>query len=168
MNWLDAVIVFIVAWFAVNAFRAGLIKEVVTLGALVLGIVAAGLYYDRLAQEVLLFIDNEVAARALGFVLLMGSVFLMGQLVAYLLRGLASLLMLGWADQLLGLAFGIFKGLLLVQALVVLFITYPQLGLDRAVEESALGRRFLDTASPLLRLLPSEFSQQTRQASVRD
>ncbi len=163
MNWLDVAIVLTVAWFAFNAFRAGLIREVVTLGGLVLGIVLAGLYYDSLAQEVLLFVDNEVAARALGFVLLLGSVFLMGQLLAFLLRGMASLLMLGWADQLLGLAFGVAKGLLLVQALLVLFVTYPQLGLDRAVDESALGRHFLDAAPPLLRLLPAEFDRRLPQ-----
>jgi|DewCreStandDraft_2_1066082.scaffolds.fasta_scaffold00307_20 membrane protein required for colicin V production len=171
MNWLDPVIVLVVAWFAVNAFRAGIIREVVTLIGLVVGIVAAGLYYDSLAQEVLLFIDNEVAARALGFVLLLGSLFLMGQLVAYLLRGLASLLMLGWADQLLGLAFGVLKGLLLVQALLILFVTYPQLGLDKAVEDSALAPHFLDSSRPLLQLLPDEFSPsawQVRQPPAAD
>jgi len=159
MNWLDMAIVLIVLWFAVNAYRAGIVREVVTVLALVGGVVVAGLYYDDLARDVLAFVGDERTAKAVSFLLLFGSVILLGQVVAFLLRGLVSLLLLGWADHLLGAALGLFKGFLLVDVLLVLFVTYPQLGLDDAVRHSLLGPRFLDAAHLAVRLLPAEFDR---------
>jgi len=157
MNWLDVVIVLSLAWFTVTAFMAGLIRELVTLAATFLAIAVAGLYYDDLAEDVLVFIDNPDIARAVAFLVLLASVFLMGQLVASLLRRVASLFMLGWADHLAGAGFGFLKGLLLVEILLILFVTYPQLNLDGAIEGSALAPFFLKGIPFLLRILPGEF-----------
>ena len=157
MNWLDIVIVLVLVWFTLAAFRAGFVREVVTLAATVLAIAVAGFYYDDLAQDVLVFIDNEDAARVIAFLLLLGSIFFMGQLLAFLLRRLVSLLMLGWADRLAGAAFGFFKGLLVVEVLLILFVTFPQWGLDDAIDGSAVAPFFLDTIPFLLRILPDEF-----------
>ena len=60
MNWLDAVILIALIGFTVAAFRAGLIREVVTLIAVVVGVLVAGHYYDDLADDVLLFIKNDL------------------------------------------------------------------------------------------------------------
>lgn len=157
MNWLDVVIILSVAWFTATAFMAGLIRELVTLAATFLAIAVAGLYYDDLAEDVLVFINRADIARAVAFLVLLGSVFLMGQLAAFLLRRTVSLLMLGWADHLAGAAFGFLKGLLLIEILLILFVTYPQLNLDDAIDGSALAPIFLDGIPFLLRILPSEF-----------
>ncbi|GBD14827.1 Colicin V production protein [bacterium HR25] len=157
MNWLDAVIILILAWFTINAFRAGLVREVVTLAGIVLALGIAGFYYDNLAQDVLLFINNDISARVVAFLLLFASVFLISQLVAFLLRGLVAILMLGWADHLAGTVLGFLKGLIIVEALLILFVTYPRLGLEDAIRGSALAPIFLDFAPVLLRLLPGEF-----------
>lgn len=157
MNWLDIVIILALIWFTVTAFTAGLIRELVTLAATFLAIAVAGLYYDNLAQDVLVFIDNPNIARAVAFLVLLASVFLMGQLVAFFLRRVVSLLMLGWADHLAGAGFGFLKGLLLVEILLILFVTYPQLDLDAAIDGSALAPFFLDGIPFLLKILPGEF-----------
>jgi len=78
MNWLDAVIVIALIGFTVAAFRAGLIREVVTLVAVVVGVLVAGHYYDDLADDVLLFIKNDKAAKVIAFLSLFGSVALLG------------------------------------------------------------------------------------------
>jgi membrane protein required for colicin V production len=157
MNWLDIVIVLALAWFTFAAFTAGLVREVVTLIATFLAILMAGLFYDNLAEDVLVFIDSRDAAKVIAFLILLGSVFFMGQLVALLLRRVVSLLMLGWADHLAGAAFGFLKGLLIVEILLILFVTFPQLGLDAAIAGSAFAPFFLDGIPFLLRILPGEF-----------
>jgi len=156
MNWLDILIVLALTWFTFSAFTAGLVREVVTLIATFLAILLAGLFYDNLAQDVLVFIDSEDAAKVIAFLILLGSVFFMGQLVALLLRRFVSLLMLGWADHLAGAGFGFLKGLLIVEILLILFVTFPQLGLDDAIAGSALAPFFLDGIPFLLRVLPGE------------
>ncbi len=157
MNWLDIVIVIIVLWFAVNAYRAGIIKEVVTALALVGGTVIAAFYYEDLARDVLPFAGESWKAKVVAFLLLLGSVLLLGQIVAFLLRGLASLLLLGWADRMLGAALGLLKGLLLIEVLLIVFVTFPQLGLDDDVRGSLVAPRLLDVAQMAVGLLPSEF-----------
>lgn len=160
MNWIDVVIVLIVLGFVAAAYTAGLIREVVTFVAVVLGIVIAGFLYDNLAADVLVFIDDEDAARAIAFLALFGSVYLLGQIAAYVLKAMASIMMLGWADKLGGAAFGLVKGLIVVQLLVILFAAYPSLDLDDAIDNSAIGRFFVDDASFLLVILPGEFDDR--------
>src|SRR3990170_210062 len=124
MNWLDIAIVLIVAFFVATAFSAGLIRELVTLVSAVVGVVVAGLFHDDLARDVLVFIDDDQAARAIGFLVLLGAIYLAGQLIAIMLKQVAAILLLGWADRLGGALFGLLKGLLVVEVLLILFVTY--------------------------------------------
>ena len=45
MNWLDGVILVVILWFTIAAFQAGFIREIVTVVAVILGVVLAGLLY---------------------------------------------------------------------------------------------------------------------------
>jgi membrane protein required for colicin V production len=159
MNWLDAVIVIAVAWFAFAAFRAGIIREVVAVIAAIVGVVVAGVYYDDLADDVLLVIDDDTAANVLAFVMLFGSAVLAGQLAAIVLKRTASLFRLGWLDHVAGAAFGLLKGLILVEVFLILFTTFPYLGLDDTIRGSAIAPLFLDGGPALLKLLPGEFNR---------
>jgi membrane protein required for colicin V production len=157
MNWLDVAIVIVIAWFTFAAFGAGIIREVVTVIAFVVAVLAAGFYYDDLAENVLLFIDDDIAANVAAFGVLFGSVALGGQLAALLLKQMVSLLRLGWLDHLAGAAFGLLKGLILVEMFLILFTTFPYLGLDDIIRGSAIAPLFLDGGPILLKLLPSNF-----------
>lgn len=159
MNWLDAVILIALIGFTVAAFRAGLIREVVTLVAVVVGVFIAGHYYDDLAEDVLLFIKNDKAAKVIAFLTLFASVALLGQLAAFLMKQAVSMLLLGWLDHLAGGVFGLLKGLVLVELFLMFFATYPYLGLDKVIDGSGLAPLFLDNGPALLKLLPGEFNR---------
>ena len=159
MNWLDIVIVLVIAFFAISAFRAGLIREVVTLVSVVAGIVIAGIFYDDLARDVLTFIGDRETRLVVGFLVLLGAVYLAGQLIAVMLKQAAALLFLGWADHSGGALFGLIKGLIVVEVLLILLVTYPRLGLKDDIDGSALASVFLDARSVLLFVLPDEFEQ---------
>ncbi len=163
MNWLDIVIVLTVVSFVAAAYSAGLIREVVTMVAALVGIVVAGLLYDDFAEEVLVFIDDRDVSLALSFLILAGAVYLFGQIVAYVLKKFASLLMLGWADRMGGAFFGLLKSLILVQILLIVFAAYPSLGLEKAIAGSELASYFIDDASVLLVILPGDFEERIDQ-----
>jgi uncharacterized membrane protein required for colicin V production len=74
-----------------------------------------------------------------------------------LLKETASLLMLGTFDHLAGAAFGLAKGVVIIQVLLILFATYPSLGLGDAISESSLSPVFTEDAPILLKVLPAEF-----------
>ena len=158
MNWLDAVIVIALIGFTAAAFRAGLIREVVALAAVVLGVLVAGHYYRHLAEDVLLFIKNDKAAKVIAFLSLFASLALAGQLAAFVMKRAVSMLLLGWLDHLAGGILGLVKGLVLVELFLIFFATYPYLGLDKTIDGSGLAPLFLDNAPVLLKLLPGEFN----------
>ena len=158
MSWLDVVILGLLAWFIFSAFTAGLIREVVTIFSAVLGVVLAGLFYDRLADDIGAFIDSERAARIVAFLAIFGGIVLAGQVAAWLLKETASLLMLGTFDHLGGAAFGLVKGIVIIQVLLILGATYlPQGFLLDGISDSSLSPLFVERAPILLQVLPAEF-----------
>ena len=159
MNWLDIAIALIIVTFTISAFSSGLIREVVTLVSAVVGVIFAGLFYDDLARDVLVFIHDDDAARFFAFLALLGSVYLTGQLIAMMLKQMASLLLLGWVDRVGGAAFGFLKGLVVVEVLLILLVTFPQIGLEKEIDGSSLASVFLDAIPLLLVLLPDEFER---------
>ena len=160
MNWLDFAIIFVLIGFVASAYAAGLIREAVTLVAAILGIIIAGLLYDDLAADILVFMDDEDAAQAISFLILVGAVYLFGQIVALMLSRTASLLMLGWADHAGGAVFGFLKGLIVVQALLIVLAGYPSLGMEDAVASSQLAPYFVDDVDVLLWVLPDNFDSR--------
>lgn len=157
MNYVDIAIVVLVAWFTFSAFSAGIIREVVTMTGVALGVVLAGLFYQDLASDVKLAVDNENAANIIAFLVIFGACFLAGQLAGMLLKHTASLLMLGTFDHLFGAAFGFLKGMVIVEVALILFVTFPAFGLKDHIRDSMFGPMFLDGIPVLLRVLPVEF-----------
>ncbi len=159
MNWLDIVIVLVIAFFAGTAFRSGLIREVVTLLSVIVGVIVASVFYDDLARDVLPFINDDKTARLVAFLVLLGAIFLTGQLIAIMLKRVASILFLGWADSIGGGLFGLLKGLIIVEVLLLAFVTFPRLDLDGAIDGSAIASVFLDARPAILFVLPDEFER---------
>lgn len=160
MNWLDGVIILLVLWLTYAAFQAGFIRETVTIAAIILGIVLAGIFYVDLADDVLLFIDNDDLASVVAFVIIFGAVALAGQVLAMVLKPTVTIFQLGIFDQLGGAAFGFLKAMVLVQIFLVLFVTYPRWGLMDAIDGSFFGSltvEMVDRAPAVLRILPDEF-----------
>jgi membrane protein required for colicin V production len=157
MNYVDIAVVVLVAWFTFSAFSAGIIREAVTITGVALGVVLAGLFYQDLASDVKLAVDNENAANIIAFLIIFGACFLAGQLVGMLLKHTASLLMLGTFDHLFGAAFGFLKGMVIVEVALILFVTFPAFGLKEHIRDSLFGPMFLDGIPVLLRILPVEF-----------
>jgi len=155
MNWLDIVVILVIAGITLAAYSSGLIREVITLVAVVAGIIIAGALYERLAQDVLVFIDDEDAAEAIAFLSLFGGVYLMGQIGAYVLKTGAALLMLGPLDHLGGAVFGFVKGVFVVEMLIIILAAYPSLDMDTTVDNSVVARRLVDDFDFLKHILPS-------------
>ncbi|MEX2226575.1 MAG: CvpA family protein [Dehalococcoidia bacterium] len=158
MNWIDAAIVIIFLFFIVTAFQAGLIREVIGITSVVLGVVLAGLFYDDVADSVLSPIDNETTAAVIGFLVIFIGIGLAGQLVAMLIHPAVVIMQLGIADQLLGAAFGAAKAFVIIEALLILFITYPRYDMEKRIDDSEFATAMLDAARPVLRILPDEFT----------
>jgi membrane protein required for colicin V production len=167
VNWLDGLIVAVIIWFTFSAFQAGFIRETVTIVAAVLGAVLAGIFYQELAEDVLLFIDNDTFARIIAFGVIFGAVALAGQMLALVLKPTVNLLQLGVFDQLAGAAFGFAKAMVFIQIFLILFVTYPKWDLDRTIDESVFGSLIIEDTAVMVKILPDEFEAQVDDFSSR-
>ena len=73
MNWLDGAIIALIIWLTWSAFQVGFIRETVTIVAAILGVILAGLFYQDLAEEIFVFIENDTLASIVSFTRILSS-----------------------------------------------------------------------------------------------
>jgi membrane protein required for colicin V production len=157
LNWIDAVILVIFAWFTYSAFTAGLIREVITIIGAVFAVALAGLFYTDFAQNLDVVIDSEQTRRLIAFAILFSAVMLATYLLAMFLKQAASVLLLGLADAIGGAMFGFLKAFVVVEIGLIFAITFPSLGLEDSVRGSLLAPIFVEFLPVLKYILPAEF-----------
>lgn len=159
MNWLDLVLLLTLAWFTIAGTTAGLFRESVTLVALVLAVVLAGLFYRDLADNIRVMASSERLARVLAFLAIFLAVTGAGQIVSVLLKTAAQTLALGPLDRAGGLAIGLLKGVIVIETMLFLFARYHYPTMVDAMDGSLLTPIFLRGLPFLLALLPGEFRE---------
>jgi membrane protein required for colicin V production len=154
MNWLDIVILIVVAVAALIGLKIGIIKAVLSLAGVIVGVVLAGRYYGDLAGH-LTFIDQESLAKIAAFAIILIGVMLVAAVLAWLIKAIISVVMLGWVDRLGGAVFGLVLGAIFSSALLTIWV---KTGIGTgAVQDSALAALLLDAFPMVLALLPGDF-----------
>jgi membrane protein required for colicin V production len=157
LNWVDIAIIAVIAWFTFASLRAGFIREFFGLAGAILGVLLAGQFYERLAVDVEVFIDDQRAAEVSSFIIIFGATLLGAQMIAIFLKRAASLLMLGPLDAMGGGVLGFLKGFVIVEALLFAAVTFPALHMREDITESSFAGFFLNLLPVLKLLLPQEF-----------
>jgi uncharacterized membrane protein required for colicin V production len=124
------------------------------------GAVLAGLFYDDVADSLLSSIDNPTTASVVGFLIIFLGFWLAGQLLAIVIHPVITILQLGMADQFLGAGFGFVKGFLIIEVLLILFVTYPRYDIDKRIHDSEFAGIMLDMSKPVVKILPDIFEKQ--------
>lgn len=163
MDWLDALIVIVFIFFIATAFTAGFLRETVAMASSIAAVLLAGLFYDDVAENVLTSIDNQTTQYVVGFLIVLVGVTAIGQGITILLRPAVSVMQLGVLDQILGAGFGAVKAFVLIEILLILFVTYPRWDIDDRIRESEFASVMLDASRPMLEILPAEFEAKVDQ-----
>lgn len=114
MTLFDVAVVAILALSALIALMRGLVREVIALAAWVAALVLALLYTGELAAVFLTWNMGPVLAQVLAFGAIFFGVVIAGGFVAMALSRAVRAVGLGWVDRLLGSAFGLARGLVIV------------------------------------------------------
>lgn len=161
VNWLDLAIIVTILWFTFSGLTTGLLREGVTMLAAFVGVVLAGRFYQRLAEDIRIVHDDILVDRLIAFVAIFAATLLAGQVVGTVLRQAASLLMLGSFDRFAGLVFGFVKGCVIVELVLVAFTVFPAASwMASAIDSSLVAPLFLNGAPWLLHLLPGTFRER--------
>jgi membrane protein required for colicin V production len=161
MHWIDLVIIAVIAWTTFAAFRAGLIREIVPLVAVILGAILASKFYDNLAADIDFLVDHEPTRKFIAYVAIFVGIVVIGQIASMLLRTTATLLMLGPLDHVGGAVVGFIKGLLFVEILIFAATSFPVSdGVTKAMNDSALAPFFIEQVPLMKSLMPDEVKHQ--------
>ena len=151
MNWLDIVLAIPMLWFLYRGFRNGLIIELASLAALILGIYVA-LHFSFYVEGWL--IDNfeigdkylSIISFALTFLIVAVLVFLAGKII----HKIVGIVFLGFINRLAGGIFGLLKAAL-VLSVILYFMNSFDSGLIKAeVKEDSILYEPVESIVPML------------------
>ena len=154
MNWLDIVIIVLLAVPTFIGLKAGIIKALFTVAGVIVGVVLAGRFSDSLAG-VLTFISDPGIAKAVAFAIILIAVMIIATIAARLVKWAVSAVLLGWVNYLGGAILGLAMGFVFCGAVLTMWINY--LGISDSIADSILARIMVNGFPLVLGLLPAEF-----------
>ena len=125
MNWADWVIVSLIVVSALLSLKRGFVKEALSLVTWVAAFIIARLFADQLSAVLASYIDTPSARVVAAFVLLFVVVLFTGAIINNLISMLIRATGLSSTDRVLGMAFGIARGCILVVVAVALLAMTP-------------------------------------------
>ena len=155
MNWLDIIILVVIAINIILGLRIGIIKGVLSLAGLIIGIILAGRFYLPLSER-LTFIPQAGVAEIVAFAIILIVVIAVAGILAGVLKRAVSAGMLGWVNHLGGAVFGCVMGALFCAVLLAMWVKF--LGFADVISESAIAVILLDRLPAVLALLPADFN----------
>jgi membrane protein required for colicin V production len=122
MNYIDIVLALILVFSAINGFRKGLIAELASLAALILGIWGA-IEFSDVTSEFLVenFNLKSEHLNIISFVITFVVIVILVHIVGGVVNKMVETVMLGFLNKLAGMVFGIMKAALILSIVLVVF-----------------------------------------------
>jgi membrane protein required for colicin V production len=159
MNLLDLLLAILIVWFAVAGIARGLVRQLFSLGGLVVGHLAGIRYYSYAqAQFGLSFQYAEVV----GYVVVFLAAYLGIRLIGGFIEGRVRNSKLSGADRLAGMAAGLVKGALF--SILIVFLLVILLPRDaRLLRESKAAPTAVTAGKRLSAVFPERFAESFRE-----
>ncbi|PXY99572.1 CvpA family protein [Gilliamella apicola] len=141
MNWVDITIIGIIAFSASVSIIRGFIREALSLVSWVLAFFIAGHFYTYITQY-LTYFENDMIRIAVAITILFFATLLVCSFVSYVIGQLVQKTGLSGTDRVLGVCFGVLRGILVVAALLFLVDTFTSLSKSPYWTESQLIPHF--------------------------
>lgn len=164
MIWVDYVFIAIVALSLLLGIWRGLVREAISLAALIAAVVLTMLYAPDLARWLKPHLESPIGRLLVANVVVFLSVMLIGALVAWLASRVVKGAGLGSLDRMLGGAFGVARGLL-VLAVIALTVQLTSLRREPVLQQSQLLPRLHPLAAGLESIAPAEWLNWLKPAS---
>ena len=156
LNWFDIALIVIMLWSALSGLKSGLARVVVGFVAAILGLVCGFWFYRMLAARLMPWVKVTTVASMLGFLLIFISVLILGSLVSTLLSRVFNWIGLSWFNRVLGGIAGIFRGAIVIAALVDVLIAFSPSPTPAFLSNSRVLPYTLQISSWIVSLAPRE------------
>ncbi len=164
-NWLDWILAGVVTISVLTAFAKGFTRELISLAAVVVGLVVAMVEYHKIAVWFEDLAHSHQVALGLGFLAVFLGTLLVGALISFLARRLISTAGLQGFDRLLGAGFGLLRGVVVDSVLLMVLVAFAIK--PEAVQHSALAPYVTNGARVLAVAMPKELKTQFREGFQR-
>jgi membrane protein required for colicin V production len=135
-SYFDYLFAIIVLVSMIAALRKGLIREIVSMVALMGGFILAVWCYRVPAAWMADFARTEAVADLLGFLIVFIGCIILGMIAAFIINRFVKAASLKWIDRLLGGIFGFLRGWAISSILVLALVAFP-------IRENMMTRSFL-------------------------
>lgn len=157
MNFLDWLLIAILAFSAIQAFIRGLVRELFSLAGLICGILLASWNYSRVADKFSGVISSPAVANVIGFLLIAVGVMVIAAVLGRIIHASAHAVGLGFFNRLGGAAFGAIRGCLL--GVAVLMAVTAFLPSAEWLKNSRLAPYFLAGSHAVSFVVPHDLEQ---------
>jgi membrane protein required for colicin V production len=164
MNWLDLLLIVIIALSVVTSFARGFARELIGLLAAIAALFC-GVWFYRIAGNALRpYVGSSEVANLLGFLLIVVIVVVAGWIVSVLVGMMMRAVGLSWLDRLLGAAFGLARGVILCVAVITALVAFAP-GKDAktppdSVVDSRIAPYVIDAARAATMAAPKELRDE--------
>jgi membrane protein required for colicin V production len=124
---IDIIFIVLISILAIRGYLRGLITEIMSMAAIVLGMLAALCFYRNGGEFVRnrFMPDLKTIPEIIAFVVLFLIVFLVIKILERILKDIVEGIRLGGADRILGLLFGFAEGMIVVSLVLFLLRIQP-------------------------------------------
>ena len=151
MNWLDIVILVVAGFVALSGWRMGGVQIAATGIGILAGIALTSRLDSRVEPFFADFIDSENGAQIAAFIAIFLVTIILAGVAGVMLRSVLKGIKLGWMDQMVGLSVGVIVAFAIGSVVLSSVQSYPILGLEETIEDSALGTFLADNFDTVLR-----------------
>jgi membrane protein required for colicin V production len=158
MAWIDLAIIALVVLSAVLSLFRGFVKEALALASWLVALWVSMIFYEDLAVVLSQWIAEPSIQNIAAFSILFIGVLLAGALVNYLAGKLVVKSGMAVTDRMLGVVFGVARGVVIV-AILVLFAGLTPMPQDSWWQSSQLIGYFQEFAMWMREYLPEDISE---------
>ncbi len=157
-HWVDYAIILILALSVLTGLVRGFIREVIALGVWVAAIWIGYTYAPEVSPWLRSYLQDGALRTSISFVLLLLATLLIGGLVSTALSFILNRTPLKGTDRLLGMGFGLARGVFIV-ALLIGIINLTSLAKDTEFKDAQLYTRFKPLSLWLFSFMPELIHQ---------
>ncbi|MDF7670029.1 CvpA family protein [Orbaceae bacterium ESL0721] len=141
MNWVDFTIIGVIVFSALASVVRGFVKEALSLVSWILAFLVASHFYYRITPY-LTYFDSDLVRNAAAMIILFIATLLVCSIINYIIGEIVQKTGLSGTDRVLGVCFGILRGILIVAAVLFFVDTFTPLSKSQFWTESKLIPHF--------------------------
>jgi len=145
MSVLDIVFIILIALFVIRCYLKGFISELLSMAAVVLGLLASLFFYKNGAEFVRarFMPDTKIVPEIIAFVLIFLIVLVIIKFLEAIFKNIIYKIQLGNADRFLGVLFGLAEGIAVISLVLFLLRIQPLFDPSSLLQDSIFARLLL-------------------------